>query len=322
MRDITAILIGRLGDLIVATPLLRSLKQRYPGVRLKLVVSSLCRDAVGMIPFVDYYEVLHRVHHIGQNFMLCESLFRGPCDLALDLNPSFSRTSAALMAAVRKAPVKLGFEKKKWNKVFTETIPAPKDDEPMLARYARLAARLGAPYEPRTELSLRPKDFEQADMLLEGIAPGKRVLVHAGNFKKFDNRWPEEKFAALIDRMKEVEGVRPILLAGPGELEPVTAIAERSKGGVRVVSPPSLGASGALMKRMDLVVLNITGTTHLAAALGAPTFGLYAGYTNAVWHPPGDLHRGVVSKSWTSCRDISVEEAWAALAPLLKNGTK
>jgi ADP-heptose:LPS heptosyltransferase len=57
----------------------------------------------------------------------------------------------------------------------------------------------------------------------------------------------------------------------------------------------------------------VTGTTHLAAALGVPTFCFYAGYTNTVWHPPGPIHRGVSSKSWTSCRDISVEEAYSTL---------
>lgn len=71
------------------------------------------------------------------------------------------------------------------------------------------------------------------------------------------------------------------------------------------------------MKRMDLCVLNVTGTTHLAAALGCPTFGFYSGYTDAVWRPRGPRHWGAVSSSWESCRGISVDEAYAALEPAL-----
>jgi ADP-heptose:LPS heptosyltransferase len=313
-RLVTAVLIGRLGDLIVATPMLRALKAKYPDARLRLVVSKLGREAAAMIPAVDEVVVL------GAKAL--PRLLASKSDLAVDLNPSFSKTSAALMLALR-APVKLGFSKRKWNEVYTEVLSAPKDDEPMLARYARMAAALKAPYEPRMELSLSDAHRAGARDALARLPPkkGARVLIHPGNFKKFDNRWPEDCFVALADKLQDA-GVDVVFMAGPGELEPVKAIVSRLKKVCPVLPPASLGVTGAVMKSADLVVLNVTGTTHLAAALDVPTFCFYAGYTNAVWHPPGPLHRGIVSRSWTSCRDLSVEDAWAALTPLLKNSTK
>ncbi len=317
--DVTAILIGRVGDLIVSTPMLRALNRHWPGARIRLVVQSACEDAASLIPFVDDVKVLGRWHKAASHIQLAAALASGPCDLLVDLNPSFSRTSAALAALVR-APVKAGFRKDRLDSVFTHQVEAPGEREHMLERYARLCALLGAPYEPLMELRLNPADEARAERHLStlGLPDGPRVLVHPGNFKKFDNRWPEEKFVSLVDRLQEARpDLQTLFLSGPGEKERVDAINAALKKPSRVLPAMPLGVIGALMRRVDLCLLNVTGTTHLAAALDVPTFCFYAGYTDAVWRPRGARHGGVVSPSWTSCREISVDEAWSALQPAL-----
>lgn len=306
LREVTALLLGRVGDLLVATPMLRALRQRDPEARIRLVIKSYCRQAAELVPFIDEVAVLGRAQQVAANAKLAAALVGRRCDLLVDLNPSFSRTSAALAALVR-APVKLAFAKGRLESAFTDLLPAPADEEPMLDRYARMAAALEAPYEPKLEIRLNSEHERMGEELGQRAfgGRGRRILIHAGNFKKFDNRWPEEKFSALGLAL-QMEGVQVCWLAGPGELEPVAAIAETAGGGP-IISPPSLGATAALMKRSELVVCNITGTTHLAAAAGAATFGLYAGYTNAVWRPRGEAHSGVVSSDWRSCREIPVE---------------
>jgi ADP-heptose:LPS heptosyltransferase len=138
------------------------------------------------------------------------------------------------------------------------------------------------------------------------LRPSPLLLIHCGNFKKFDNRWPEEKFSELGRRLA-ASGTGLLWLAGPGEQEAVSAIAKAAGAG-EVVSAPSLGAAGALMRRADLVVGSITGTTHLAHAVGARSFGLYAAYTDAVWRPRDARAGGIVSTEWGSCRSIGVAQ--------------
>ncbi len=314
IKTVAAILLGRLGDLIMATPFLRSLRLRFPRAGIRLFTSGACREAAGLIPFVDEALAFQGMASI----QTAAALLANRCDLLVDLNPSFSRRSAALSVLARSS-LKLSFLRGRFDWVFDLHADPPGEKEHMLERYARLAKALGAPYEPKTELRLKPEDEEKAEDLMERLDPkpkGLRVAIHPGNFKKFDNRWPEGKFAELTDRLLEDPGLSLFYLAGPGEEEPVRAIVARLKRPVPVLPPASLGVIGALMKRMDLCVLNITGTTHLAAALGVPTFGFYSGYTHAVWRPRGAIHAGVVSDSWESCRGIPVEEAWAALKAL------
>ncbi len=320
VQDAVALLIGRVGDLIVATPFLRSLRLRLPKARIRLVTNTRCREAARMIPFVDEIETLYRLERPLKNVRTCARLLTQPCDILIDLNPSFSRTAAFLAGLVR-APVKLAFDKGRCPSLYTHRAAAPGEREHMLDRYARLAEELGAPYEPRMELRLSDDDERKADGILRSLddpePSGLRVVIHPGNFKKFDNRWPEEKFVALADRLMAEPGRRVFFMAGPGEEAEVRAIVAALKRPAPMLPPSPIGVAGALMRRMDACVLNITGTTHLAAALGVPTFGLYAGYTDAVWRPRGPLHDGVVADDWESCRSIPVEAAHAALTKFL-----
>ena len=313
---VTALYIGRVGDVIVATPLLRAIRRRFPRARIKLIVGWRSVQVLPLIPFVDETAVLSKPAQLGGHARLLWSLLSEPSDLLVDLNSSFSKTSSLIASAVR-APAKLAFDKGRGPRVFTDVVPAPGETEHMGDRYGRLAEALDAPYDAGLELKLPAQDQAEADGLLAALAPRSersfRVAIHPGNFDRFSFRWQEEKFVALADRLLDDPTLRLYYLAGPGEREKVEAIARASKRAIPVLPNARLGVAGGMLKRMNLFVCNITGTTHLAAALGVPTFGFYAGYTQAVWRPRGARHGGVVGPEWESCREITVDQAHAAL---------
>jgi ADP-heptose:LPS heptosyltransferase len=317
-KKVTALLVGRLGDLIVATPFLRSLRRRYPRAKIRLVTSAAGEAAARMVPSIDEVLVAHRFTRPVANLKLAAKLLGRRCDVLVDLNPSFSRLSAAMAAAMR-SPLKAAFEKGRMDRLYDVRAAKPAEDEPMLDRYRRLAHELDAPYDPALELHVPESAHRTASKLLRDLSPDfyddrANVAIHPGNFKKFDNRWPEDKFVLLTKQLLEDDRLRLFYLAGPGELAPVKAIVEQLPRPVPILPPASVPVAAALLSRMRLCVLNVTGTTHLAAAVGTPTFAFYSGYTAAVWRPRGSNHAGVVSKSWESCRDIPVKAAQAALA--------
>jgi heptosyltransferase-2/heptosyltransferase-3 len=322
VERITALYIGRVGDVIVATPLLRALRRRHPKARIRLIVGWRSAQVLPLIPFIDEWEILEKPARLGANLKFAWSVLRESCDLLVDLNSSFSKTSTLITRAVR-APRRLAFDKGAGrNGAFTEVLPAPAEREHMWDRYGRLAAALDAPYDQDPELRLPIADLEEGDRLLAALPPAGggsfRVVIHPGNFDRFSFRWPEEKFAALADRLQDDARVKLFFMGGPGEHDKVAAIVKTLKRPAPILPPARLGVSGAMLKRMNLFVCNITGTTHLAAALGVPTFGFYAGYTQAVWRPRGARHGGTVCPEWESCRETTVEEASAALFEHIK----
>ncbi len=313
---ITCVYIGRIGDVIVATPFLRSLRRRFPKARIRLIVGARAAQVLPLIPFVDETATLGRPAQLGAHLKLAWSLLREPCDLLVDLNSSFSKTST-LVARAARARVRLAFDKEKGPRVFNRTIAAPGDREHMSERYSRLAEALGAPYGPDLELRVPPADDARAEGLLAPLlaadASSFRVLIHPGNLTRMPSFWPEDRLAELCRRLQSDPTLRLFFLAGPGERELVQRIAGALPRPAAVLPAAPLSVVGGMVKRMHLLVGSLTSTTHLAAALNVPTFAFYEGYTNTVWKPRGARHGGTVSADWNHVQSTTVDQAHAAL---------
>jgi len=316
IERIACVYIGRIGDVIVATPFLRALRKRFPKARIRLVAGARAAQILPLIPFVDETALLGRPGQLGAHLTLAWALLREPCDLLVDLNSSFSKTST-LVARAARARIRLGFEKDKGPRVFNRTIPPPGDREHMSERYERLAEALGAPYGPDLELRVPPEADAEAGRLLAPLlsaeASAFRVLIHPGNITRPPSFWPEERLTELCRRLQADPALRLFFLAGPGERELVGRIAGALPRPAPVLPAAPLSVVGGMVRRMNLLVGSLTSTTHLAAALGVPTFAFYEGYTQTVWRPRGARHGGTVSADWNHVQSTTVEEAHAAL---------
>lgn len=319
-RRVVLLWIGRLGDVLVSTPLLRALRARCPRARLILVTGEAGEGAARLCPDIDEYRVLRPFVRAAENAALVRELRAQPADLLIDLNSSFSRAAWSL-ALVSGARMKIGFAKGRGDWIYSQVLAPPPEKEPMSGRYARLAEALGASVEPALSVKIPDEARIRGERRAATLDPGRQRLlvgIHPGNFKKFDNRWPEANFVGLLEKLAGREGMVSFLLAGPGEEGQVRGIAGRLRRPVLVLGSSDIESSAGLLASVDLLIGNVTGTTHLAIAAGTPTFTLRSGYTHCVWMPRTEAHPHAVSRSWTSCRDISVAEAWAALEPALE----
>jgi len=322
IRIIRLLWLGRLGDLLVSTPLIAGLRARFPGARLSLITGERGAAAAGLIADVDERLVLRRWTSPISNLFLAGRIASEEAGMLLDLNPAYSRASWAL-AALARSRVKLAFRKGRGDAIFTALVDPPGETEHMLSRYRRLADALGAPYEPRLRIRIPSGEDGRAAELLDSSGLGGKGLlvgVFPGNFKKRDNRWPKRKFAELMQGMLDQKDIRLFVLCGPGEEGPVRRLLAGLDRPVPALGPLPIGLTAALLKMTDLLVTNATGAAHLAVAAGTPTFSILSGYTRAVWMYPapglesektgiGPSHFSVVSPSWESCRDVPVSAA-------------
>ncbi len=316
IERITCVYIGRIGDVIVATPFLRALRKRFPKARIRLIAGHRAVQVLPLIPFVDERVVLGRAVQLGAHLNLALSLLREPCDLLVDLNSSFSKTST-LIARAARARVSLAFEKGKGPRVFNRTIPAPEEREHMSQRYERLAEAIGGSFGPDLELRVPAEDDALAEKLIAPLlaadASAFRVLVHPGNITRPPGFWSADRLAELCRRLQDDPTLRLFFLAGPGELETVRKIASGLPRPAPILPAAPLPVVAGMIKRMNLLVGSLTSTTHMAAALGVPTFAFYEGYTQTVWRPRGARHGGTVSAGWSGVGSTTVDEASAAL---------
>jgi ADP-heptose:LPS heptosyltransferase len=105
-------------------------------------------------------------------------------------------------------------------------------------------------------------------------ADGPFVAVHAGSgpsILAMAKRWPTEKYAQLIGRLRREFDLPAVLLEGPDEAGVADEIIAAGAGafgavGLRLKGP--LGGSAAVLERARLYVGSDSGLAHLAAAVG------------------------------------------------------
>jgi heptosyltransferase-1 len=125
------------------------------------------------------------------------------------------------------------------------------------------AAALGLPLDAQVDYGLRVAPL---------AARAARVVLLTMT-SRADKLWPEARWIELASSL----GAPVVLPWGSAEEK---SRAERIAGGLAQASVPprmALGELGALLRDAKAVIGVDTGLTHLAAALGTPTVGIYCG---------------------------------------------
>jgi len=151
------------------------------------------------------------------------------------------------------------------------------------------AVGLRPDFDDRPRFELTRQDHADADALLDGAkATPPMIAVHAGSARTIlaaAKRWPVEKYAELIRRMRAQLPHAIALLEGPDEVGVAAEIMKRlvEKPGpgpahdVAVIRlTGALGAAAGVLKRAALYVGSDSGLAHLAAAVGTRAVTLFA----------------------------------------------
>jgi heptosyltransferase-1 len=196
-------------------------------------------------------------------------------DLVLDLQ---GLVKSALWAALARGP-SAGYDvasarERPAGLLYRRTAAVPRHDRiQAVERCRRLAAAHLGYAMPAT-----PPDFGIAPPPAQWQVPGRyAVLIPAAS--RPEKLWPEADWIALGQRL-HAEGSTPVVLWGS---EAERERAERIAAGCGGVVPPFLTVqdSAAVLGRAERIVGLDTGFTHLGAAFGRPTVGIYCD------HEPG-----------------------------------
>jgi ADP-heptose:LPS heptosyltransferase len=176
------------------------------------------------------------------------------------------------------------------------TIQLPwRDDEHEVLRWLRLVGVFGGEMTGTDlDFPLQQRDVLRARRLLHGVAASGRTLVglHIGA-KDPARRWPVARFAALADRLAPSVDGRFVLTGTGSERSLLDALATAMHAPViNLAGRTDLGALAAVIARLDLLVTNDTGASHVAAAVGTPSVILFGPTSPARWAPLNRrLHR-------------------------------
>ncbi len=313
-REVIALRVDRIGDLLVTTPALRNLRSAIPGARITLVTSPLGAGVLAGWDAIDTIEVLDPADRGAVRANLLGRLRRLRPDVIFAFTP---RSSVYLLAKRIGAPLRVGFGYQArpldvaaarcllTHPVFSRVPEAvgrarevPHHADELLA----LLRAVGLPGEPcPMEAPIAPSERTWADALLAGsgiVVPP--IVVHLSD-KWLDEGWEPGDVVALLDALACVPGGRRVVATvGPADARIRRALQpalDARQNGPLVLEHLTFGRWAALIAASGLVVSPDTGAIHLASATGRPVVGVYAAHRFHVlsrqWAPWMVPHRAL-----------------------------
>jgi lipopolysaccharide heptosyltransferase III len=272
---ILVIALRRIGDVLLTTPLIRSLKRSYPDARIDALVFA---DTAGILhgnPDID------RVVSIPQRPSVVDTLARaarlmGRYDLAISTQSGDRPVGFAIVAGRKRVAVA---------------------EDRLFGRIKRALVHRSVPFDARAhrvEANLRLADalgiarvgelVPPAAREASGLPQGDIAVVHAAPMFHY-KRWTSEGWRALAAELTK-RGLQVVATGGPASDE--RAYLDEVWAGAtvtRVDGRLNWGELTGVLARARVFVGPDTSVTHLAAAAGCPTVALYGPTDPRLWGP-------------------------------------
>jgi ADP-heptose:LPS heptosyltransferase len=311
-RNILAIRLDNIGDIIMLGPALRAVKETSPRARITLLASPAGTTAAPLLPWIDevitwrvvWQDVGGRIPFDPARERELINLLTGRGFDAALIFTSFSQTPhtpgyACYLAGI---PLRAGESKEFGGSTLTDELRGAPDELHQVERNLRLIEHLGFIVRDRRLAISIPQDARQsASSLLRatGIEPDVPfILLHPGASAQA-RRYPVERFGAVA-RLLSRRGW-PVLVTGierEGAL--LEELAQHAPRARYMSGRTTLAEYAAMIERAALVICNDTLPMHLADALETPALVLFSGTDyEEQWRPRVTPHK--LLRRPTSC---------------------
>jgi heptosyltransferase-3 len=298
----------RLGDVLLTTPLVRSLKRGLSGARVDMLVFRGTEGILAGNPDIDSVRTVGTRPTAAETYGLIRSLWRR-YDLAITTQTGDRPTFLAFVAGRTRVGLVPAQGGGGWwkRRALHRRVPANPGSH-RVVELLELARALGVPLAPE----LVPPGGAFAD----AIRPhGRYAVLHANPLYRF-RRWTDEGWRALARALAE-RGLKVIATGGPDPAERAYLDALWN-----VANPPIERVDGkldwpqlaALIGGAAVYVGPDTSMTHLAAATGCATVALYG---PASPHVIGPWPIGGLKSRWARAGTIQHRgNVWLVQNPL------
>jgi heptosyltransferase-2 len=304
---ILLIRLSSIGDIVLATSVLKPLRDKFPKSEISMVVlspySSLLQENPYLTKIIDF-EVGHTfLSDLYSLFRFIRFLRREKFDLIIDLHRNLRSILITLFSgsqkriryqkAVLKRRMLVLFKKRKIKAGFVHTVHRylaalePLDISPNHAApelFLKEEEKKKAERIVNSEFKMKNSEFTDHNSpftILVGMIPGAR---HA------TKRWNPSGFAALGMRLRRELNAGIILLGDGGDQDAARTIEEEMDEDVfNLVGKTSLRELVLILDRCGIIISNDSGPLHMARGLGKPVVALFGPTVEEFGFSPYDV---------------------------------
>lgn len=304
MKNILVVQTAFLGDVVLVTPLLEALKERFPQARIAVVTTPTGGEILQGNPVIS--EIIVYDKKVTQrgwlNFLrVVRQIRERQFDLAVLPHRSMRTSLLAYLAGI---PVRLGFENSIAKFLLTQSAAYLKARHEV-ERNLELAYSLGAQrkqIKPKVYLSQEEDSFAREFLAANGVSDGFLVGLNPGSVWA-TKRWLPEGFAQVGDRLTKDYNTRVIVFGSAKEAEIGQQVIKNMKHTpISAIGQTNLKQLTALIKRCYLFVTNDSGPMHLAMAVATPTVAIFGPTTTDIGFGPYGEKAIVVERKGLKCR--------------------
>ena len=158
--------------------------------------------------------------------------------------------------------------------LYTYAVTVPRGQHAIARNRALGHAACGTDVAAPASFRLHAPAVAGAEWLQATSRPYGVLLTNASRASK---RWPDDRWRAVARELHS-RGLRSLLFAGSTAEEQATRARTEGMVDAWVAPRGGIDAVAAVLARARIVVGLDTGLSHLAAALGAPTIGIFCDY--------------------------------------------
>ena len=278
----------RIGDLVLTTPAIATLRASLPEAKLTLVVSKDCAELLPAITNVDHVLMARRnLRDIALFFSTAARRF----DCCIDFTRNDRSASLALLSGARRRVVsyRIRQQSKTRARAYTDFVNVRMRDMHTIDYNLALLEPLGArDLSTAPHLDLPPLAYENADAVRrEAQITKPYVILHPGSARR-EKLWEPSRWAEIIEFFSRSNGIHLVLTSSPSSEEQTHIAAIKSKTRQQIVDlsgKTELLTLAALIERARLLVTVDSAPVHLAAATGTPQVILFGPTNPFHWRP-------------------------------------
>ncbi len=299
-----------LGDVILTTPLIRTLKKARPEARIDVLLTPRGADILDGMDEIDRvlpYDKRGQDRGLGGFLSQVKLLRRGSYDACLAPHRS-ART--AMLAFLSNSPMRVGFDSASLSVLYTHTVPRPASLHE-IDRNMALLGPLGivpnaadrAPVLPMTR-----RAEEEADAILSesGIGEGDLVVGVGPGSAWGTKRWIPSSYAAVCDALEVRYGAKVVLLGGEDDVPVAREVMAASRGhAVNLAGRTGMKQTVGIMRRCGLYIGNDSALIHVASSLRVPTVCIFGPTVPGQGFAPSHTRFVIVERRDLSCRPCS-----------------
>jgi lipopolysaccharide heptosyltransferase II len=301
-----------IGDVIFTTPLIESIKSKYP----ESYIGYLCNIRTAPILFsntkIDKVFVFERDEYrkLWQNskiecasriWGLLQEVRREGFDIVLDFSLARDYGFFSMLGGIGK---RIGYNYKNRGLFLTDKISliGGYSGKHVIDHHKEFLPLLepGLPMDNYPKIYTNKEDDEKARQILgeSGISSADKyicLMPGAGQSwgeNAFRKRWPIDRFAELALRISSDFGIKTVILGSPDEKDICDYISKKAPDSVNLCGRLGLMADLAIMKHAQCAIANEGGPLHMAVAIGIKTVSVLGPIDEKVYGPYsiGDRH--------------------------------